>query len=779
MRSQKNRRISAIMFTDIVGYTALMQKDENAAVEMRERHRAEFEKHHEKHKGKIVQYYGDGTLSVFTSGVKAVECAIDIQKALQRERPLPLRIGLHLGDIVYDGTEVYGDGVNLASRIENQGIAGSILLSGKLNDELKNQTHISTLSLGSFELKNIAKPVEIFAVVAEGINVPVLSSPSPREVLPKKDKTIAVLPFVNMSSNVDNEYFSDGITEEIINALAQIKGLKVTSRTSSFHFKNENIPISIIGRELNVSIILEGSIRLSGNKMRITAQLIDVADDFHFWSETFDRSADDIFAVQDEISLFIAEKLREHIGHIEIEDTLVEPLNVSVNIYKEYLKGRYYLMKLDYDSTLKSITIFKNIIKKEPNFPNPYLDINQAYAFMGAMGLLPAFEAFKKAQPYLQKALELDPNSSRSQLNLSWIACWQNWDLKKAYEHANKALEIQPADDIYLTIANYLTIEGKLDSAQNYINKALELDPFSAMNHSYKGFLYYLQGDYDVALSFLQKALDLNPVLPFPPIYIGESLLLSDKPNEALKYFDQLKGVSVKDLTKLGGSTMCYAVLGDVSRCNSGIKELETYLTSELVDKALIFLILVNALLEDYDKVIDFIEQAYNNRLPLVLLLNTSPILRPIKNNQRYKDIMTKAIVDNNNYKPKKKYKQTLLDSEEINKYTKELKQIMIDQKLHLNPDLSLKDLASSLELPVNYVSQLLNQGFNKNFSEYVNTFRINEFKERIVLGENKGLTILAVAYDSGFNSKTVFNTYFKKTMGVTPKVFLKKVDAN
>jgi TolB-like protein/AraC-like DNA-binding protein len=777
MISQKKRRISAIMFTDIVGYTALMQKDENAAVDIRERHRKEFKKQHENHNGKVVQYYGDGTLSVFTSGVEAVECAIAIQKALQKDKPLPLRIGLHLGDIVYDGTEVYGDGVNLASRIESQGIAGSILLSSKLNDEIKNQTHISTLPLGSFKLKNIAKPIEIFAVEAEGINVP--DSSFPKNVLLKKNNTIAVLPFVNMSSDVDKEYFSDGMTEEIINALAHIKGLKVTSRTSSFHFKNKNIPISKIGRELNVSTILEGSIRLSGSKMRITAQLIDVADDIHFWSKTFDRSTDDIFAVQDEISLLIAEKLREHIGHIEIEDKLVEPLNVSVEIYREYLKGRYYLMKLDYESTIKSISIFEGIIEKEPNFANPYLDINQGYTYMGAMGLLPAFEAFQKAQPYLQKALELNPNSSRSQLNLSWIACWQNWDLKKAYQHANKALEIQPADDIYLTISNYLTVEGKLDSAQNYVNKALELDPFSAMNHHYKGYLYYLQQDYESAIPYLQKALELNPILPFSPICIGFSLLLSGKPHEALGYFNTLKGISIKDLTKLGGITMCYALLRDISRCNDGIKELETYLVSELVEKALFYLILVNALLGNHDKVLDFIEQAYNNHLPLVLLLNSEPILKPIRNDERFKKIMTHAISDNNNYTPKKRYKQSLLKKVEIDTYVKELEKIMMDYKLYLNPDLSLKDLASYLELPANYVSQLLNQGFNKNFSEYVNTFRIKEFKERVVLEENKSLTIMAVAYDSGFNSKTVFNTFFKKTEGITPNTFLKNTSRN
>jgi len=592
-------------------------------------------------------------------------------------------------------------------------------------------------------------------------------------------KSIAVLPFVNMSNNIDNEYFCDGLTEEIINALAKIKELLVTSRTSSFYFKNKKATSQEIKEKLGVSIFIEGSVRLSGNKMRITVQMIDTIDDFHFWSETFDRKLEDIFEVQDEISLFIAEKLREHIGHIEFENKLVKTLNVPVDIYREYLKGRYFLMKLDYESTIKSIKIFEAVIQKATNFPNPYLDINQGYGYLAVMGLLPAFEAFTKAQPFLQKGLELEPNSARSQLNLSWIACWQNWDLKKAYEHANKALDIQPSDDIYLTISNYLTVEGKLESAHNYIDKAMELDPFSAMNHHYKGYLYYLQQDYAKSIPLQYKALELNSTLPFPPIYIGKSLLMLGKVDEALTFFNQLKGVSIKDLTQLGGITMAYVLKGDVTKYTTGIKELEAKLNSELMDKALMYLILLNVLLGKYEDAIDFLEQGYNNRLPIVLLLNSEPILKPIRNHKRFKKVMTLAISDNNNYTPKKRYKQSLLKAEEINKYVKELEKIMMDYKLYLNPDLSLKDLASYLELPANYMSQLLNQGFNKNFSEYINTFRLNEFKERIVLEENKGLTIMAIAYDSGFNSKTVFNTFFKKIEGITPNTYLKNFNKN
>ena len=594
-----------------------------------------------------------------------------------------------------------------------------------------------------------------------------------------KNKSIAVLPFVNLSNNIDNEYFCDGLTEEIIYALAKIKDLVVTSRTSSFYFKNKKVTANEIREKLKVATFIEGSVRASKKKMRITVQMIDTLEDFHFWSETFDRNPDDIFEIQDEISLFIAEKLREHVGHIEIEDKLVEPIDVPVNIYREYLKGRYYLMKLDYDSSLKAIEIFKSIIKKSPKFANPYLDINQAYTFMGTMGLLPAFEAFQKAQPFFEKAMSLNPNSSRVQLNLSWIECWQNWNLKKAFEHANKALEIQQADDIYLTISNFLTVEGKLDAARNYLDKALQLDPYAAINHHYKGFLYYLQEDYSTAIPFLKKALELDPMLPFPPIYIGICLLMSGKPNEALTYFGSLEGVSVKDLTKLGGKTMCYAKLNETEKCNDGLKELETYLTTALADKAFTFLILVNALLGNNEKVVDLVTQAYHSRLPLILLLNPSPILKPVKNHKGFKEIMLKAIPDNVNYKQKKKYKQSLLDTDEIKNYSKELELIMEDYKLYLNPDLSLKDLASYLELPANYVSQLLNLGFQKNFSEYVNSYRVNEFKERVLLEEYKGLTLMAVAYDSGFNSKTVFNTFFKKIEGTTPNSYLRSNQAN
>ena len=550
-----------------------------------------FAAQHQLHHGEILQYFGDGTLSVFQSGVEAIECAIAIQKELNTGKVVPLRIGLHIGDIVFDGTEIYGDGVNFASRIESMGVPGAILLSGKLNDELKNHPQIFTQSLGFFELKNITNPVEVFAIKNEGIVFPKISELKGKQKT--TTKTIAVLPFVNMSSSEDNEYFSDGMTEEIINALAKIKGLKVTSRTSSFFFKNKNIPIPQIGQALSVSTILEGSVRLSGNKMRITAQLIDVADDFHFWSETFNRSMDDIFAVQDEISLLIADKLREHLGHFEIGNNLVNVPNIPVATYQLFLKGRYYLAKLTKESTEKAIAIFEEVIAAQPDFALAYLDINQGYSYLGTMGLLPAQEAFVKAKPFLDKALELDENLPESQRNLSWICSWQNWDFEGAYRHIVKAIDLRPSEINYLTMANLLSVEGKFDAASNYIDKALQLDPFSAILIHFKGFILYLQEQYEKAIPYFEKSLSIQPDMPFPILYFGEILLLQGNPSEALAYFKNLPDKKGGGLTKLGGTTLAYAALGDIPKTEEYISKLEAMLETDSVGSAMHFLILV------------------------------------------------------------------------------------------------------------------------------------------------------------------------------------------
>lgn len=592
----------------------------------------------------------------------------------------------------------------------------------------------------------------------------------------KDNKSIAVLPFLNMSSNIEAEYFSDGITEEIINALAKIKELKVTSRTSSFSFKGTTETIAEIGKKLNVSIVLEGSVRLSGNFIRITAQLIEAENDFHFWSETFDRELTNIFSIQDEISLIIADKLREHIGHFELSEHLVDSYTISLDTYKKYLKGRYFLMKLDSSNTMKGISILEEVIEDSPEFPLPYLDINQGYTYMGTMGIISAMEGFMKAQPFLEKAIELNPNLPETQLNLAWISCWQNRNLKQAYIHLNNALSMRPVDNMYLTMSNFLTIEGKLDVAMKYVDKALELAPFGPVNVHYKGFLNYMLGNYETALTYFKRGLGLQPELPFPVVYIGLSHLLLGNQKEGLEYFNKLPSDNTGFLPKLGGTTIAHIYLKNKPEVVKGLSKLESFLTTSSMGEAFYFLILCHAQLNNFEKALEYLQKAIENHVPIVLLLRTDPLAKPLRNLPVFKKCLSDILTLPDQLENKRKYKKSLFTDKELINYKNKLNSLMELNELYLNPELNLRLLAKHMNLPPNHLSQLLNEGFEQNFSDYTNSFRLEYFKTKLSSKTAHQLTILALAYDSGFNSKTVFNTFFKKTMGMNPRDYWKQI---
>ncbi|MEZ4962901.1 MAG: helix-turn-helix domain-containing protein [Saprospiraceae bacterium] len=771
---QKHRRLAAVMFTDIVGYTAMMQADEAAANAIRVRHRAVFEKNHEQFHGEILQYFGDGTLSVFQSAVEAVECAIAMQQTLQSGEPVPLRIGLHLGDIVFDGTEIYGDGVNLASRIESMGIPGGILLSGKLNGELKNHPNISTQSLGFFELKNISEPVEVFSVSNAGIKIPARHELKGKQK--EQTKSIAVLPFVNRSADPENEYFSDGMTEEVINALSKIENLKVTSRTSSFFFKNKNIPLRQIGEELNVSTILEGSIRLSSNKMRITAQLVDVAEDMHFWSQKFDRSMDDLFAVQDEISLLIADRLREHVGHLEIGEKLVEPPNLSVENYKRYLKSRYHILKMSRPEIEKGMAILQNIIAEQPDYALAHIGMHLGYTLLGALGMMPAMESFTTAQPYLEKAIELDENLPEVQLHLSYGAFFQRWDFPAAFRHMQRSFEIRPTVEYYQTMASTLVVESKFQAAENYIDTAIQLDPFSAINFHLKGFIFYVREKYEQAIAYYEKSLQLKPDAQLSLPEWGQSLILLGRKKEALAFYENLPNLP-GDLLKPGGLALAHAALGNIAEAKTGMAELEEALQTPQMERAMSQLILCHTVLGNHEKALDLIAEGMQLRLMMIVYMPIDPMLKTLRAYPRFYELMQPILGEKTQpEQPERKYKKSLLDEADLTKYKRQLEQLMTDEKPYLDPDLTLRSLADMLDLPPNYLSQLLNEGFDKNFSEYVNSFRLEDFKTRAADPANSHLTLLGLAYESGFNSKTVFNAFFKKMEGMTPRAWVKKV---
>ncbi len=771
-----HRRLAAIMFTDIVGYTALMQRSEAQAVALRRQHRRVFEEQHQLHRGEILQYFGDGTLSVFESGVAAVECAIAIQRGLREAtEKVPLRIGLHLGDIVFDGTEIYGDGVNLASRIEGMGLAGAILLSDRLTVELRNHPRIGTQSLGRFELKNIERPVEVFAVVGEGLKIP------RRAELRGKQRrarhSLAVLPLVNRSADEATEYFSDGMTEEIINALSRVEGLKVTSRTSSFFFKGKNIPIRQIGRELNVSTILEGSIRLAGSKLRITAQLVDVEEDYQFWSERFDRSVADIFAVQDEISLLIADRLREHLGHFEVGAQLVEAPPVPVEAYRRYLRSRYHLLKMTKPDLERGLALLEDILSQQPDFALAHLAMHLGYALFGTIGLMPAGEAFARGKSFLDRAIALEEDLPECQLHLSYIAFLQDWDFTRTYQHLNRSFELRPTVEYYQSVASVLVAERKAEAARNYIDTALQLDPFSAINHHLQGYIYYTEERYEAALECFARARDLNPAFMASTLYYGQALLLLGRGAEGLRYFQALPTEEGEDLMKLGGTTLAQATLQDYRSARVGIERLEAARAGGVVERAVHLLILCRTALGEVAAALELIEEGIALRLPMMVYLYAEPLLIPLRPHSRFQELMRRVLGERTTAFPAKRgYKKSLVAEADLPHYRQRLEGLMTTEKPYLRPDLTLRDLAQQLDLPPNQLSQVLNRGLDQNFSAYVNAYRLEAFKAKVADPANRHLTLLGLAYDSGFNSKTVFNTFFKKKMGQTPRAYWRSV---
>ena len=320
MPSEQKRKLAAIMFTDMVGYTALMQKNEDKARELIEMHRSLMKPLIEKHNGELVQYVGDGTLCRFDSAIEAVNSAVEIQRAIKSEKDLDLRIGIHVGDIVIKGEEVYGDGVNVASRIESLAEVGGVCISERVYEDIRNQSELEAHSLGERVLKNVERPINIYSLILENEKMtPTMSKDAvlSEEEIDSGGSSIAVLPVVNMSSDPENEYFGDGLAEEIINALTKIQDLRVASRTSSFAFKGINEDIRQIGEKLNVETLLEGSVRKQGNQLRMTAQLIKVEDGYHIWSETYDREFQNIFAIQDEITDNIIKSLKVFLSDSE------------------------------------------------------------------------------------------------------------------------------------------------------------------------------------------------------------------------------------------------------------------------------------------------------------------------------------------------------------------------------------------------------------------------------------------------------------------------------
>ncbi|MEO8569456.1 MAG: adenylate/guanylate cyclase domain-containing protein, partial [Ginsengibacter sp.] len=514
-----SRQLAAIMFTDIEGYSAIMQMDEQKAIMLKDRHRIVVENEHKKFNGNIIHYYGDGSLSIFTSAVQAVQCAIKMQLKFCQSPNVPVRIGLHMGDIVLNDGNVFGDGVNLASRIESLGVAGSVLISDKVNDELHNQPGFKTLSMGTYNLKNIEREVEVFALNHEGLVKPIRNSlrgktgekkMNAREFsIPKK--SIAVLPFLNLSNDEGQEFFSDGVAEEIINSLAHLKDLKVAGRTSSFQFKNTKADLREIGEKLGVSNVLEGSVRKQGNLLRVTAQLIDVKDGYHLWSERYDSKMDDIFAIQDEIALAITEKLKVTLLEKDRE-RIIKSYTQNHEAYELYLKGRFYLNRRGV-SIILGIECFQKAIEIDPDFALPHVGFSDANLLMATYGLAPPKIVLPKAKQSAERAIELDPSLCEPYCSLGYYYTCFEWNWAEAKKNFLTSIELNPqyVDVHYRYGWNFLSwVEGSFEEALKHGEIAIKLEPLSSICYGTYSLILHTARKFSEALGICQTGIDLD-----------------------------------------------------------------------------------------------------------------------------------------------------------------------------------------------------------------------------------------------------------------------------
>ena len=646
--TQKIRKLAAVMFADMMGYTALMGEDEKRAGILRNRQRHTLENFIPGHNGKIIQYFGDGTLSIFDSAIDAVNAAIDIQKELQKEPKVLLRIGLHSGDIVYDSEGVYGDCVNIASRIEELSVPGAVLISDKVFDEVKNQDEIKTKVLGIFNLKNVKRQIEVYSITNEGLVVPTLAEIS---VKAGTGKSIAVLPFINMSADPENEYFSDGISEEILNALTHVDGLRVTARSSSFSFKGKNEDVRQIGKALGVNTVLEGSVRRAGKRIRINAQLVNTADGYHIWSEVYDSDIEDIFQVQDEISLKILTRLKENFAPETKNEPIVKPPTDNIEAYNLYLRGRYHWNKSTPEDIQKAISIFEKVIKLDPDFALAYCAISYCYSYMGSTGLMPPAEAFAKAKDYTLKAIEIDPNHAESHLSLATIKFFHNWDFDGAEASLNKAASLSLNSSLINQVHGWFLIaKGDFVKAIEKMEQAIIRDPLSLPLMSNLGDAYSFAGRFTEALAQYDKIIEMDP--RYRRGFEGRGMihLAMGENKKAVKDFEQyhkLIGNPLKGLSSLGHA---YAAAGQTDKafeCLAKLNKREKDEPSTVLHMDYAFLY---SGLKDFDKAFYYLNKTYEQRIGIACLgmifCIRYPMLNEMKADPRFKELTAKMGID-------------------------------------------------------------------------------------------------------------------------------------
>ncbi len=476
-----NRRLAAVLVADVVGFSRLMAADEAGTLAaLRERRKGAVEPLVRDNGGRIVKFLGDGVLVEFSSAVNALGCALALQQAmgeanagLSEERQIRLRIGINLGEVVGEGTDIFGDGVNIAARLEALAEPGGICISGKMQEEVRGKVDCALEDMGEQALKNIDRPVRAYKVkTGSGEVGPPSAAPASRK------QAIAVLPFDNMSNDSEQQYFSDGITEDIITELSRFSSLFVIARNSSFQYRDHATDVRRIGRELGAQYVVEGSIRKTSNRVRVTAQLIEAASGTHLWAERYDRDLDDIFAVQDELVRAISAAIPGRLDRFAVEH-LRRKAPSNLTAYDCELRGRWAFLHLT-EGLASAIDWYEKAVKADANYAMAHAGLGMTCVF-GILSLgLPSESTLVRGRKHARQAVALDENNPTVNAYAAFTYHIAG-DHQLARKHAARAATLNPNDPFSLYVNGCaLSYTGEPELALEWFARSERLEPYAS-----------------------------------------------------------------------------------------------------------------------------------------------------------------------------------------------------------------------------------------------------------------------------------------------------------
>lgn len=532
------RRLVAIMFTDIAGFTALSQEDEEAGLRLLKHQDALVRPLLVAHHGRKVKSIGDGLLIEFPNARDAVQFAVELQRRVHElnasmpEHPLPLRVGIHLGDVQRKGADILGDAVNIASRIEPLAPPGGICLSELVYLEARNQLALQFEKLGEKTLKGVREPVEVYRVV-----LPWVAAPPPQEPATAGPPRLAVLPFSNISPDPVDEYFADGLTEELISALSQIRDLRVISRTSVAQYRGTTKPVRQIGTELGVGSVLEGSVRKVADRLRITVQLIDARSDEHLWSKSFDRHLEDVFEVQREVAEQTASALRIRLSGWS-QDRLVSPPTTDLHAYSLYLQGIHAFRSPSQVEVLRAISLFDDATHADPTFSLAYSYLANALIAAGGE-LIPWDEAEPRARRAAVKALGLAPASSEAHVARGNLAYQAEHDWALAEAEFQSAITLNPSSSAAHTwYGILLSTLQRFGEGTDHLQSAVGLDPEVDWIYFHLVTACVNMGDLAAALDAARRCAERCPRSTYSSIALAVAHLALGDPAKAERELD-------------------------------------------------------------------------------------------------------------------------------------------------------------------------------------------------------------------------------------------------